>query len=215
MTMKKLLIAGFAFLSFTTAVNAQFVSHNFKPFRVDVMLGYAIPSGPGAKGGVAVSLEPKYSIIDKVSVGLRMEAAITARGYVKSDGSAVSADVKASGSYLFTGDYYYTNKFFRPFSGVGTGIFSLASASVSATAQNGTASASGGTKFGGMVRSGFDLGHFRFVAEYNLIGKSTQIVTDDQGVPTGTAQIKNSYASIKLGFFFGGGRKAKTVNAKF
>ncbi|HXB06014.1 MAG TPA: hypothetical protein VNW04_02830 [Puia sp.] len=208
--MKKILLAGFSLLCLTTAINAQ----NFKPFRVDVMSGYAIQGGSGAKGGVALSLEPRYSLMDKISVGLRIEAAITARGWVSPDGSSVSANVAASGSYLATGDYYYTNRFFRPFSGIGTGVYSLASASVDASSQNGSVAISGGTKFGGMIRSGFDLGHFRFAAEYNLIGKSTQTVTDGSGNMT-TVTAKNSYASIKIGFFFGGGRIQQTVHSSF
>lgn len=179
------------------------------------MSGWAIPQGSGAKGGVALSLEPRYSIIDKVSVGLRMEAAITARGWVASDGSSASADVKASGSYLATGDYYYSNRFFRAFSGAGTGIYSLAGTTVGASNQNGSVALSGSTKFGGMIRSGFELSHFRFAVEYNFIGKSTQTVTDGNGNTVGTAAAKNSYCAIKIGFFIGGGRQAKTVKGNF
>jgi len=209
--MKKILFAGFSLLFFTTVVNAQ----NFKPFRVDVMSGYAIPSGSGAKGGVAFSLEPRYSIIDRLSVGLRVEAAITARGWVANDGSSASANVSASGSYLATGDYYYSNKFFRPFTGIGTGVYSLASASFDASGQNGSVGTSGSTKFGGMVRTGFELSHFRFAFEYNLIGKSTQTITDGSGNTLGTATAKNSYCAIKIGFSIGGGRQHKTIDAKF
>lgn len=213
--MKKLLFAGLALFFFSTVVNAQFVSHNYKPFRVDVMAAWAVPQGPGAKAGVAFSLEPKYSIIDKVSVGLRMEAAITARGWTAPDGSSASADVAASGSYLATSDYYYSTKFFRAFSGVGTGIYTLASASVGASSQNGSLALGGGTKFGGMVRSGFDIAHFRFAVEYNLIGKTTQTVADGSGGTT-TVSSKNSYTAIKIGFFIGGGHQHNsTVNAKF
>jgi hypothetical protein len=209
--MKKILLAGLTVLSIATSLHAQ----NYKPFRVDIMSGWAIPQGDGAKGGVAFSFEPRYSIIDKLSVGLRLEAAITARGWVASDGSSASADVSASGSYLATSDYYYSNRFFRPFSGVGTGVYSLASASFAANSQNGSVGLAGSTKFGGMIRSGFELSHFRFAVEYNLIGKSKQTVTDGNGNTLGTATAKNSYCAIKIGFFIGGGKKQKTVNGKF
>lgn len=208
--MKKLLLAGFAFLALSTVVNAQ----NFKPFRVDVMSAWAIPQGPGAKGGVAFSLEPRYSIMDKLAVGFRIEAAITARGWVAPDGSSVSANVAASGSYLATGDYYYSNRFFRPFSGLGTGVYSIASASVNANSQNGDIAVGGATKFGGMIRSGFDLGHFRFAVEYNLIGKSSQTSSDGNGNTT-TVVSKNSYTAVKIGFFIGGGRVRQTVHSSF
>ncbi|HEY4111847.1 hypothetical protein [Puia sp.] len=209
--MKKLLIAALALFCFTTVVNAQ----SFKPFRVDVMTAWAIPQGDGAKGGVAFSLEPRYSIIDQLSVGLRLEAAITARGWVASDGSSASAKIAASGSYLATGDFYYSKKIFRPFTGVGTGVYSLASASFDASMQNGDVGLGASTKFGGMIRSGFELSHFRFAVEYNFIGKTTQTVTDGNGNTLGTATAKNSYCAIKIGFFLGGGRKHNTINAKF
>src|SRR5204862_1122094 len=65
----------YSFLSFS----AKSQESNFKPFKVDVSLGYAIPGGKGAKGGVLFAVEPKYAIISNLSVGLRMEAAIVAR----------------------------------------------------------------------------------------------------------------------------------------
>ncbi|HEY6901012.1 MAG TPA: hypothetical protein VI233_10230, partial [Puia sp.] len=143
------------------------------------------------------------------------EAALTGRGWVASDGTAASASVAASASYLATTDYYYTNSFFRPFTGVGTGFYSMASASVEGTTQKGSVATSSSTKFGGMARAGFELSHFRFVVEHNFIGKSTQTVTDENGNNIGTATARNGYTTIKIGFFIGGGRKRQTVNAKF
>lgn len=208
--MKKFLLAGLTLLSFSFA-NAQ----RFNPFKVDISSGFAIPEGSGAKGGVAFAIEPKYAIISKLAVGFRLEAALTGRGWVSSDGTAASASVAASASYIATTDYYYTNSFFRPFTGVGTGLFSMASASVSGDSQKGTIATGSSTKFGGMVRSGFEIKHFRFVVEHDFIGKSTQTVTDENGNTTGTAVAKNGYTTIKIGFFIGGGRRNQTVNAQF
>ncbi|MBS1661057.1 MAG: hypothetical protein JST68_08405 [Bacteroidetes bacterium] len=208
--MKKLLFAGLALLSFSIA-NAQ----RFNPFKVDISSGIAIPEGSGAKGGVAFAIEPKYAIISKLAVGFRLEAALTGRGWVSSDGMSASANVAASASYLVTSDYYYTNSLFRPFTGAGTGLFSMASASVEGDTQKGSISTSSSTKFGGMVRSGFEIKHFRFVVEHDFIGKSTQTVTDENGNNVGTVSAKNGYTTIKIGFFIGGGRRRQTVNAKF
>ena len=76
-------------------------------------------------------------------------------------------------SYLATGDYYFTNDYFRPFVGAGVGLFKLAAASF----DNGDGSPDdlvcSSTKFGGMVRAGFEMGHFRLGVEYNLIGNTT------------------------------------------
>src|SRR6476661_7101354 len=108
-----------AFMAGAFFSNAQ----TFKPFKVDLATGYAVPSGKGSKGGIVLAIEPKYAINDNISLGLRMEAAITARGYVASNGQEVSGDVKASGSYLATGDYYFNTNKFRPFVGMGVGLF--------------------------------------------------------------------------------------------
>ncbi|MBS1602761.1 MAG: hypothetical protein JST42_08845, partial [Bacteroidetes bacterium] len=72
--MKNLLMAGTALLLSMSAVHAQ--TGIFKPFKVDVSFGYAMPAGSGAKGGVLFAVEPKYAVLDQLAVGLRMEAAV-------------------------------------------------------------------------------------------------------------------------------------------
>ena len=64
------------FLSAVIISNAQ----TFKPFKVDVSTGYAIPGGKEAKGGILFALEPKYAVIPNLSVGLRFEAAVKVAG---------------------------------------------------------------------------------------------------------------------------------------
>ena len=195
--MKKVVLS-FLFLATVAIANAQ---HEFKPFKVDVSLGYAIPGGEGAKGGVLFVVEPKYAVIPSVSVGLRMEAAIMARGRTDANGTNVEADVKAAGSYLVTGDYYFTSSTVRPFAGAGLGIYSLASA----TTENDGASVSGGSKFGEMIRAGVELSHFRVGVEYNIVPKTTMEYVNVNGVKT-TSSMKNGYIGIKLGFCIGGGK---------
>jgi hypothetical protein len=179
-------------------VNAQ----EFKPFKVDISTGYAIPSGKGSKGGVLFVIEPKYAVMDALSLGLRMEAAVMARG---SDlyGENASVDVKAAASYLLTGDYYFSSNKARPFAGAGLGIFSLASASANST----TTTASGASsKFGGMLRVGVEVSHFRFGVEYNLV-PSTDVTGFDTNGNSVTGKAKNGYIGIKIGGVIGGGRK--------
>jgi outer membrane protein X len=201
--MKKTILAGILLLSLTV-VKAQI----FNPFKVDISAGYAVQSGQGSSGGALFAIEPKYAIIDRFAVGLRMEAAVTARGFVANDGSSASANVAASASYLLTYDYYFTNFIVRPFVGGGTGVFEMASASFSGDEQgDATVAAGSSSKVGTMVRSGFEFHHFRFAAEYNFIGKTTETLTDNQGNVIGTVTAKNSYAGIKIGFFIGGGRR--------
>jgi len=192
-------------LSTVISLSARSQESVFKPFKVDVSLGYAIPGGDGAKGGVLFAVEPKYSVIPALSVGLRMEGAVVARfsGYDQ-NGDPMDASVKASGSYLVTADYYYrANKSFRPFTGTGVGIFSVAG--VEATQNDGNVSA--GTKFGTVVRSGFEFSHFRFGVEYNIVGKTKFTGYDGDGNPTTGLTSNNNYMGIKIGAVIGGGRR--------
>ncbi|MBO9682699.1 MAG: hypothetical protein J7502_08545 [Flavisolibacter sp.] len=187
------------FLSAVIISNAQ----TFKPFKVDVSTGYAIPGGKGAKGGVLFAVEPKYAVIPNLSVGLRFEAAVMARGFADQAGSNSEVDVKAAGSYLATGDYYFTENTVRPFAGAGVGIFSLASAS----ANDNSASVGTGSKFGGLLRAGVEISHLRLGLEYNLVPATTVTVHD--GSSTYEGKAKNGYMGIKIGAVIGGGRIKK------
>lgn len=192
-------------LSLILSLSANSQESKFKPFKVDVSLGYAIPGGDGAKGGILFAVEPKYAVMPMLSVGLRMEGAVVARfsGYDE-NGDAMKASVKASASYLATGDYYFrANHSFRPFTGAGVGIYSLAG--IEAT--SGTGEVSAGSKFGGMIRSGFEFSHFRFGFEYNIVPKTTFTGYDGDGNPTTGLTSNNSYMGIKIGVCIGGGKK--------
>lgn len=202
--MKKLflvLVSG-AILSFTAVAQESGSAGGLKPFKVDVSVGYAIPGGSGAKGGVLFAIEPKYAVIPNLAVGLRMEGAVVARGYSGIENNdEVDVDVKASASYLLTGDYYFTDNYsFRPFGGVGGGIYSIAAAAI--THNGSTASAGADTKFGGLVRAGFEAGHFRLGIEYNIVPTTKLISTGSE-----TVTSKNGYIGIKIGACIGGGRK--------
>lgn len=168
--------------------NAQ-TELTFKPFKVDIALGYALPSGSGSKAGLLVAVEPKYALNDNLTLGLRMETAVTAQGSVVND-ELKEGEVKASGSYLATADYYFNTNRFRPFVGGGAGLYTNASADLDedVTAEDVQKT----RKFGFAPRAGFEYGHFRTAIEYNIAGKS--------------GSLNHNYLGIKLGFFLGGGR---------
>jgi len=198
---KKVLFVVFMLTSL--AASAQ----EFKPFKVNLSLGYAKPSGGGASGGVLFSVEPKYGLNDNIDLGLRVESALVARGVTVS-GESATGDVAAIGSGVLTGNYYFSTGGFRPFVGVGLGLFSIASAGV-LTVDNGqteeNVTFSGATKFGGMVRAGFKAGHFVLGVEYNAISASDGL-SISSSANASTISIKNSYLGVKLGFDIGGGR---------
>jgi hypothetical protein len=156
----------------------------FKKFKTDVSFGYAKPQLSSSGGGALFAIEPKYAVIDQLSIGLRIEAAVTA----KIDKTGNGSSAKANASYLLTGDYYFNNHKFRPFGGGGAGIFTTASVD-----QNTVITSSGtlpmASKFGFMVRAGFEYGHLRVGVESNFLAD------------------KAGYLGFKLGVCFGGGRK--------
>ena len=189
--MKKTLpiFTAFIFL-FTLSTQAQDEGTGdriFKKFKVDVSLGYAAPqesTGTGGfKAGVLFAIEPKYAILDVLAVGLRMEAAVTAR----IDENEETGNAKANASYLATGDYYFSNKRFRPFLGAGAGIFTFASLDFDSNTT--VEDVPTDSRFGFMARGGFEFGHLRLGAEYNFVGE------------------KSGYFGLKLGAVIGGGRK--------
>ena len=156
----------------------------FKKFKVDISTGYAKPQGSTRNGGALFAIEPKYAVMDQLSLGLRMEAAVT----VNIDKTGNESSAKANASYLLTGDYYFNNHKFRPFGGVGAGIFTMA------TVDQNTVITSGGTlpttsKFGFMARGGFEYGHLRIGVEYNFVANNS------------------GYLGAKLGVCIGGGKK--------
>jgi outer membrane protein X len=189
--MKKIL---FTIIITCLAIFAQAQKKNsFKPFKVDLAIGYAIPGGSGSKGGVVLALEPKYALNDNLTLGLRLETALTARGAVDASGMEVTGDIKGMGSYFATADYFFNTHKFRPFVGAGLGVVNIAAASFDTqSSQIDAEDVQASTNFGFMPRVGFELGHFRTGLEYNIMGK--------------TGDINNNYLGIKLGFFFGGGR---------
>jgi len=160
----------------------------FKKFKVDMSFGYATPQTTsdvnGTKAGVLFAIEPKYAILDQLSVGIRMEAAVMANVDINGE----TGDAQANASYILTGDYYFTNKKFRPFAGLGAGMYTTASVDEN-TVINDPNDIPTSSKFGFMARLGFEYGHLRIGGEYNFVAD------------------KAGYLGLKLGVCFGGGRK--------
>jgi outer membrane protein X len=179
--MKKLLLVA-ALICATLLTKAQ--STTYHDFKFDVDLGYAIPSsgsGSGTKAGVTFTLEPHYRLSDDIAIGLRLEGA--GLGYEDAEDKT---KVSLLESYCVTGNYYFSNNSFRPFVGAGAGLFNQSSLKSS---DGNAALVSGGTNFGVFPEVGFEAGHFRMSADYNVAGNG------------------NNYLAIKIGAFFGGGKK--------
>ncbi|WP_080239389.1 outer membrane beta-barrel protein [Spirosoma rigui] len=175
----------------------------YKPFKVNVSVGYAKPLNAGVSGGFLVAVEPKYGLSDHFDLGLRLESAFVARGITR-NGNTTTSDVGAFGSYLITGNYLFGTEGIRPFLGAGVGLYSVASGG-SVTVQDGQTPQQvnfvSDTKFGGMIRAGIKTGHFVAAVEYNAAP------TTDNTIGTTKISSENAYLGVKVGFDIGGGRR--------
>src|SRR6188508_1166306 len=101
--MKKLtLCLAIAAIGMLTA-SAQEGERKFKRFKGDVSLGYAAPLSSNADGGVLFAMEPKFGVMDQLSLGLRIEGAVMAK-FADYNGSNGVDNAKAEASYLATAD---------------------------------------------------------------------------------------------------------------
>lgn len=163
-------------------------STNYKPFKVDIAVGYAVPAGTGSKSGAVIAIEPKYSVDNNITLGLRFESSRTSSSYV-SGTTVFVGSVNATTSYLATADYFFKGNKVRPFAGLGLGLYSTGGVGAFGDSYY----VSDGNKFGVVPRAGIELGHFRAAIEYNAMGKD--------------AFVNYNYLSFKVGFFLGGGEK--------
>jgi hypothetical protein len=164
---------------FTLQTHAQTLNYN--PFKVDVTTG--IGASKHAIG-FGLAFEPKYNFSNNFSAGLRWETAQMYSAFNVSDGTTRTSGPDGwVNSFAFTGEFYAWQDLIRPFIGGGTGLY-LANFDV---ADGKSTSA----KIGFLLRSGFQIGHLRLVAEHNFIPDNT---------------FNLNYYNLKIGGTFGGGR---------
>jgi outer membrane protein X len=174
---------------FCLQLSAQDSSRIFKPFKVDISVGGVIPQTffeGYLGGGILFAIEPKYALRDQWNIGLRFEAALATTAET-SDG-----DIELAG-WLGTVDYFFNNNKVRPFIGAGLGLYAYTVPEDQLADPN---TYEGENLFGGIIRGGFEMGHFRLGIEYNMVSESQY-------------SKKNDYLGLKAGVCLGGGRKVK------
>ena len=176
----------------------------YKPFKVNVSVGYAKPLNAGVSGGFLFAVEPKYGISDNFDLGLRLESAVVARG-IQNNGNTYTSDLGSFGSALITGNYLFDAGGVRPFLGAGIGLYTIGASGRVVTDKNGqnpqNVNFVNDTKFGGMIRAGIKVGHFVGAVEYNAAPTTSATL--------GTTKVssENAYLGIKVGADIGGGRR--------
>ncbi|HVM88437.1 MAG TPA: hypothetical protein VMT76_09620 [Puia sp.] len=190
-------ILAFCITQACLAQNKDSTGRVFKKFKVDLAIGYASPksssSGADYNGGALFAIEPKFAVIDPLSVGARIEAAVTGHVYKNTSSNSNNSNNsngKANLSYLLTADYYFTKTKLRPFIGAGGGIYTTGILD-SNTVNSNSRSVPTTSQFGFMARAGIEVGHFRLGIEYNFAANDA------------------AYLGLKIGAYIGGGRKNK------
>jgi len=124
------------------------------------------------------------------------------------------ATLHMNSNFMFVGDYYFNNGLnsFAPFVGAGYGSFRIID--VYMQVQSGeqynyqydnlpeTRAVAGG-----VIRTGFEWGKFRMALEYYILPQTLKY--DAADIMRSTGSSKNSYISLNLGFYLGGGKWVK------
>lgn len=197
-------------------------AQDYRKLKGSFHFGFVSPQGGGV--GFGYTIEPGFRITDQLAVNMRLEGTIFTRDLDPVEGQSLDVGVGGIFSGTVNGVYYLMDGKFRPFVGVGLGMYFPASFEVTASVDDNTGAETGTSStlepdpaFGFYPRIGFDFGHFNFVVDYNIVADSesetTSVVTETNGVTTSTREVKetvtleNSYLMVKIGFTIGGGKK--------
>lgn len=187
--MKRSVLHIFCLLVLALPLSAQ---NEYRPFKLDVgfLLGEVNEHSVGL---VAPYIEPKLNINNHFTVGMRFEYVFYSKeNFIDYDpNNPYWSDFDADGwtfSTVLSGDYYFNDHYFRPFVGVGAGLYYMYNAKENSYLNFNEHTLS----FGYVPRVGFNLGEFRCACEYNFI------LSDKTNL---------SYFSLKVGYEIGGGKK--------
>ncbi|MDD3078122.1 MAG: hypothetical protein PHH37_03335 [Paludibacter sp.] len=174
--------------------------------RVGFDLGLALPH---AGAGITGDLDARYNITDNINAGILLSSAALLKD-ISASSTTGTLVVGANSAFLVHGDYYFGKglSLFSPFLGAGLGKYSVSNIQITSddtSADANSISVPSESKFGGLIRGGFELGHFRMALSYNMIPASS--VYDLSSNYVGTTG--NNFVNLSLGFYFGGGHWKK------
>jgi outer membrane protein W len=199
--MKKLLVSLFI-ATFVFVLNAQ----EKGKIRVGLDAGLGIPK---LGVGFDCDLDIRYNIMDNLNVGVKFGVAALAKDIIIANPENSTFTSCGLTSSLITSDYYFNkqDKSFAPFLGGGFGSYFIAN--LRATNSIPSSSIPWGisveNKFGGLLRGGFEVSHFRMALEYYLIPQSSLVDLSNSIIGT----TSNSYLNLTIGFYLGGGKWKK------
>lgn len=168
-------------------VNAQ--SRVFKPFKVDFGMTTVFPTEGISGNGNGMYFSPIFNLTDKFSVGPRIQFAYTTEknnGYIS---SYLNNEITDLFSFLSVSDFYFSKNRARFFIGFGFGLYTQTKNYKTISLRSIDFYSESMASFGIMPRFGFNVGHFKMAAQYNLTGEEMY-----------------NYLDFTLGLEIGGGR---------
>lgn len=198
----------FAFVFIVVCFNLQ--AQEQGKVRVGGNIGYCMP-GQGAGFSVDI-LDIRYNILDNLNAGIKFGGAFMVRD-INETAILASATMHVNTNTMLVSDYYFHNgsSMFAPFIGAGIGSFSIYDINLKANpnesvSYNYTSNELplAARTLGGAIRGGFELGRLRLAMEYYMI-PSTKMY-DAANITQVIGTSPNSYLTINLGFYFGGGK---------
>lgn len=193
--MKKLI-----FSILLVALTCNVVAQEKGKVRIGLDAGLAFPNrGIGIDGGIDI----RYNFMSNFNAGIKFGLAALAKDIVNTPLN-YSATAGAATYTLFHGDYYFNKpaSSFAPFLGAGAGSFTVANVHVDAANQSVSSNILTDSKYGVLLRGGFEAGKFRMALEYYMIPPSTLV--DIYNARFGTTG--NNFLNLSIGFYIGGGR---------
>ncbi len=176
------------------AQNVDDQGRTFKSFKVDVGINLTFPASTDLTVGGGFFVEPRYSINDKVQVGLHLGSNIIGEGKYFFQNTEATIKAQAIGNLSLTGEYQFNLENVRPFIGMTGGMYRQSDYEI-IDSNNGRLITNHGSNvnFGLAPRIGIVAGKFRMNATYHFPGKGiTEFVSIGLGIQFGGGKINES-----------------------
>ena len=181
----------------------MFPAPNYQLFRNDIGFGAGTVFSQEIYAG-NVSVEPKVNVLDNVAVGGRIDVLVGGGGNLGGDGEDVSVKQHVAVATLLKADLFLTRAAVRPWVGLGVGRYAIIGQGAD-TGDDVQVDQNAGAYFGVAPQVGLELGAFRLSATYNhIVGAQVEV---RQSVGGETKKYSQDYATVELGFRFGGRRR--------
>jgi Outer membrane protein beta-barrel domain len=157
--MKKILL--FLFVVASTTVQAQ----EFKKFKMGIGLAPIAFVDTYSAFGAQIYFEPTFRITDNIAISYKVD--ISGR-FKQNEGFQTDNTVVPYISNTFNTQFYFSKGTFRPFFGLGIGLFTQ-TGYVLFSKSGSSAVIPAGSLFGVCPRFGFDISHFNFSIDANIL----------------------------------------------